>query len=70
MSTIRVRAGFAVNRALIYATGGVAFTDVKGWTAALPFGGGSEPGWTGGGGVEFAMTDSWTVKAEYLYAKF
>jgi outer membrane immunogenic protein len=70
ISTIRGRAGFAVNRALIYATGGAAFTDVKAWTAASPFGGGSEPGWTGGGGVEFAMTDSWTVKLEYLYAKF
>ena len=70
MSTIRARAGFAVNRALLYATGGAAFTNVKPSTGALPYGGGSEPGWTAGAGVEFAMTDSWTVKAEYLYAKF
>ena len=70
ITTIRGRAGFAANRALIYVTGGAAFTDIKPSLAALPFGGGNEPGWTAGGGVEFAMTDSWTVKAEYLYAKF
>jgi outer membrane immunogenic protein len=70
LSTIRGRAGFAVNRALLYATGGAAFTDVKPSTGALPYGGGNEPGWTAGAGVEFAMTDSWTVKLEYLYAKF
>ena len=60
----------SVNRALIYATGGAAFTNIKPSLAALPFGGGTEPGWTAGAGVEFAMTNSWTVKAEYLYAKF
>jgi outer membrane immunogenic protein len=70
ISTIRGRAGFVANRALIYVTGGAAFTDIKPSLAALPFGGGTEPGWTAGGGVEFAMTDSWTVKLEYLYAKF
>ena len=70
VSTIRGRAGFAINRALLYATGGAAFTNIKPSLAALPYGGGNEPGWTAGAGVEFAMTDSWTVKAEYLYAKF
>lgn len=70
ISTVRARAGFAVNRALIYATGGGAFTNIKPSLATLPYGGGNEPGWTAGTGVEFAMTDSWTVKAEYLYAKF
>ena len=70
LSTIRGRAGFAVNRALVYATGGAAFTNVKPFAGGLPFGGHTEPGWTAGGGVEFAMTDNWTVKLEYLYAKF
>jgi outer membrane immunogenic protein len=36
----------------------------------LPYGGGNEPGWTAGAGVEFAMTDNWTVKLEYLFADF
>ena len=33
-------------------------------------GGGTEPGWTAGGGIEYAMTDNWTAKVEYLYASF
>jgi outer membrane immunogenic protein len=70
ISTLRGRAGFAVNRALVYATGGAAFTTVKPSTGALPYGGGNEPGWTAGAGVEFAMTDNWTVKLEYLFADF
>ena len=37
---------------------------------ALPYGGGTEVGWTAGGGVEYAMTDNWTAKVEYLYASF
>jgi Outer membrane protein beta-barrel domain len=36
----------------------------------LPYGGGTDPGWNAGAGVEFTMTDNWTVKAEYLYAIF
>jgi outer membrane immunogenic protein len=40
--TARVRAGVAFDRALIYATGGVAFTDDK-------------AGWALGGGVEWAL---------------
>jgi outer membrane immunogenic protein len=27
-------------------------------------------GWTAGGGLEYAMTDNWTAKIEYLYASF
>ena len=25
-------------------------------------------GWTVGGGVEYALTNNWTIKGEYLYA--
>ncbi len=70
LATIRGRAGFAADRALFYVTGGAAFTDVKPSTAAMPYGGGSEVGWTAGGGLEYAMTDNWTAKIEYLYASF
>jgi outer membrane immunogenic protein len=67
IATIRGRAGFAADRALFYVTGGGAFANVKPSTAALPYGGGTEAGWTAGGGIEYAFTDNWTAKVEYLY---
>jgi len=27
-------------------------------------------GWVGGGGVEYAISPNWSVKAEYLYVNF
>ena len=68
LATLRGRAGFAADRVLFYITGGGAFTNIKPSTGALPHGGGSEPGWTAGGGIEYAFTDNWTAKFEYLYA--
>jgi outer membrane immunogenic protein len=70
LATVRVRAGYAMDRVLLYVTGGGAFTDVKPSTGSLSYGGGTEAGWTAGGGVEYAITDNWTAKAEYLYASF
>jgi len=70
IATIRGRAGFAADRALFYITGGGAFTNIKPSTGALPYGGGSEAGWTAGGGIEYAITDNVTAKVEYLYASF
>jgi len=52
--TTRVRAGIAVDRFMVYATGGVAYGD-------------SNFGWTAGGGVEYAFTDNLTAKVEGLY---
>jgi outer membrane immunogenic protein len=79
LATIRGRLGttFIDPRALIYVTGGVAFaqikttdafgafggTDVKGVTAST-----NRTGWAVGGGVEYAITNNWSVKGEYLYA--
>src|SRR5580700_11683658 len=58
------------DRVLFYVTGGGAFANIKPSAGALPYGGGSEPGWTAGGGIEYAFTDNWTAKFEYLYASF
>jgi len=52
--TVRARAGFAFDRALIYATGGFAFN-------------GDNGGWTLGGGLEYAFTNNLTAKIEGLY---
>ena len=69
--TVRGRLGYAFDRAMIYATGGLAYQHLK-FDYTLPgFGTASasttEAGWTLGGGFEWAMWDNWTVKAEYLY---
>ncbi|MEI2383653.1 outer membrane protein [Breoghania sp. JC706] len=70
LSTVRARAGYVFdNNVLVYGTGGLALADRK-WS-----GGGSDDsdvtaGWTVGGGVETALTDHLTARAEYLYADF
>ncbi len=75
MATIRGRLGWAMDRTLFYVTGGAAFTKLK--MKMDLFGGriddkdsNSMFGWTVGGGVEHAFTDSISLKAEYLYADF
>jgi outer membrane immunogenic protein len=70
LATIRGRVGYAPQQILYYVTGGGAFTNVRPFTGALPYGGGTEAGWTVGAGIEYATTYNWTVKLEYLYASF
>lgn len=72
--TARLRAGYAFDRALVYATGGLAFGGVEGTindnyegtivTTSDSF---NMMGWTIGGGLEYAVTDKISVKGEYLY---
>ncbi|WP_454918150.1 outer membrane protein [Xanthobacter sediminis] len=65
--TIRGRVGYAFDRFLPYFTGGAAWakTSFTGpWAATAD---GTRWGWTIGGGAEYAITNNWTVKAEYLY---
>jgi outer membrane immunogenic protein len=80
--SIRGRLGVAFDRALIYATGGVAFAGVdsdlslSGVDAAgVPFfvsrsRSNSRTGWTVGGGIEYAFTNNWSIRAEYRYTDF
>ena len=84
--TVRPRVGVAWNEFLLYATGGLAvtrITTIQSQLNADVFGGGFFPGygesvsgsqtkagWTLGGGLEYAMSDHWTVKGEYLYTDF
>lgn len=69
LSTARFRAGYAINRVLIFGTAGAAIGDFE--VALNPPGGfvgiGPQLGWTAGGGIEFAFTDNVTAKIEYLY---
>ena len=74
--SIRGRLGVAFDRALIYATGGVAFADVKHSVSTFPGGVGlvsgssTRIGWTLGGGVEYAVTNNVTIRGEYRYTDF
>jgi outer membrane immunogenic protein len=80
LATVRGRAGFAVDRSLFYVTGGAAFSrlhyaQVYTDTLAGPTTGGfnvshGQTGWTIGGGWEYAFTNSWSIKAEYLHVRF
>lgn len=68
--TVRGRVGYAFDRAMIYATGGLAFVDYKmtlsgfGLTASSDT---SKAGWTAGAGVEWMFAPQWSTKFEYLY---
>jgi outer membrane immunogenic protein len=76
--TARTRIGYAFDRALIYATGGLAVTNVRYnesfndvfATSENSSISANKTGWTAGGGLEYAMTNNWSAKAEYLYANF
>ncbi len=71
LSTARVRVGYAFDRFLVFATGGLALNDL---IMTLPGLGITtrdvEAGWTAGAGFEYAFTDNWTAKVEYLYVDF
>lgn len=68
--TARLRAGYAFDNVLVYGTGGLAYGHVK---SKVTTGGtnlsGSETkfGWALGAGAEYALTQNWTIRAEYLY---
>ncbi len=73
--SLRGRAGLAFDRALVYATGGLALADIHD-----TFTYGAAPttdnfwnfraGWTVGGGVEYAVDNNWSLRAEYRYSDF
>jgi outer membrane immunogenic protein len=71
--TVRGRAGYAIDRALLYVTGGYAVGSIKN-SVSFPgwFEGNSRTasGYAIGGGVEYALTGAWSVKAEYQYLNF
>jgi len=73
-STITGRIGYAINRALIYGKGGVAFaqdsetfSDPAGNVASNS---GIRTGWTAGAGVEYALNRNWSARLEYDYLGF
>jgi len=82
-ATARARVGYTMGPALIYATGGAAFTNVRtslsSTSPSFPTGTPStvmgtfndaRTGWVLGGGIEAALGGHWTAKVEYLYMDF
>jgi outer membrane immunogenic protein len=77
--SIRGRLGIAWDRVLIYGTGGVAFggfnTDVSLAAPRVPFFASrffsnTRVGWTAGGGIEYAITNNWSIRGEYRFSDF
>jgi outer membrane immunogenic protein len=70
--TVRGRLGYAADRWMPYVTGGVAFADI---TSSyndpeddnFAVASGTVWGWTIGAGAEYALTDNWTLRGEYLF---
>jgi outer membrane immunogenic protein len=86
LATLRPRVGVTFANVLVYATGGLAFTNQNntlndllittgggGFTGTIgAFNVTSSPvvGWTAGGGIEYALAPRWSLKAEYLHVDF
>ena len=73
--SVRGRLGIAVDRALFYATGGVAFGSLGNTYTNVTTGfsdsiSNTRVGYTAGGGVEYAFTNNWSMRAEYRYTDF
>src|SRR5215467_11271395 len=84
LGSLTARFGYTWGRALFYAKGGWAFGEVTAGTslnfvdpalAFPPFPGATkstnwENGWTVGVGMEYALTERWSAKAEYMHYEF
>jgi len=83
-ATLRARGGLALDRTLLYVTAGVAFAHIQNTDAFDAFDNQGRPqtpcciaaedkwkaGLAVGAGVEFALSQNWSVKGEYLYMMF
>ena len=75
-ATARLRAGYAVDNLLFYATGGYAAAGAEAGikntdtNALLASATSTHSGWTAGGGLEWGFAPNWSTKFEVLYMKF
>lgn len=78
LATVRPRVGIAADRNFAYVTGGVAFSSAnytESYSDTTPAAGSATvskdlTGWVAGAGWEYAWTDHWIIRFEYLYAAF
>ena len=76
VSTLRGRLGWAVDKWLLYLTGGAAWVRIDSFTSNI-----EEPillsfaqtdtrtGWTIGAGFEYAVASGWSARAQYLFVE-
>jgi outer membrane immunogenic protein len=68
LGTARARVGYALDRTLVYVTGGAAIAPVQaGLNPPSTFDSATKLGWAAGAGAEFAFFGNWSAKVEYLY---
>jgi outer membrane immunogenic protein len=75
LGTARGRFGYAVGQSLFYGTGGLAvgrvkdsyFNDMNGAGSGFFSTADTRAGWTAGAGWEYAASQHWTFKVEYLH---
>jgi len=73
--SVRGRVGYAFDRVLFYATGGLAYGELEnrylnGVTGVAQSFTGTRLGYTVGGGLEYAIDNHWTTRLEYRYTEF
>ncbi|MGX5842803.1 outer membrane protein [Mesorhizobium sp. ArgA1] len=70
--SVNAKAGFAMDRLLVYGVGGVAFAGIEtSQVAGASFASTrTNVGWTVGAGVDYALTDKFIVGAQYRYYDF
>jgi len=73
--SMRARVGYAVDRLLVYGTGGVAFARGEMTVASNDLGfnrsdSNVHTGWTAGAGIEYAFTNNWLGRVEARYTDF
>ncbi len=75
IGTLRGRLGYALDRWMVYGTGGFAWSQAR--FLQTPGAANDQdkvlrilPGWTAGAGVEVAIAPFWTTRVEYLYSRF
>ena len=74
-ATLRGRLGYAVDRVLIYGTGGLAAAQISNTYTFVPTNTSEtfkdvKYGWTLGAGVDVAVTDNWIIGMEYRHVDF
>ena len=67
--SVNAKAGYAMDRVLVYGIGGIAFAGIEATGPAFSDTR-TNVGWTVGAGVDYALTDKFVVGAQYRYYDF